>query len=243
MNTQRILPFLSLALFTSAALHASDSLELKSSAFVDGGSLPLQFTCEGEGVSPPLNWSGVPAGTQSLVVIMDHQPDRMPESHPHPAPKITGHKTTPPPPKPNQADGLRWYWSLYNIPAHISSINAGEIAGLIGSNVVNDQHEYAPPCSKGPGLKRYTFHLYALSTPLNMTSAASVSAATLRANMKGVVLDSDSLTVSVERSCQMPPKPRPKQDTRQTDHREPPSTLPLCAKAMSTTTPASIDNK
>src|SRR5260370_19533801 len=68
---------------------------LTSSAFAPGGAIPAQFTCEGSDVSPPLEWTGVPPGTKSLVLIVD-DPDA-------PDPK---------------APRMTWvHWVLYDLPA------------------------------------------------------------------------------------------------------------------------------
>ena len=260
-----IIPLVSIAVmmvFISTTTQANGSLKLSSPAFVDNGTLPVQFTCEGEGISPPLNWSGVPEGTQSFVVIMDHLPN------PRPTPNneekklkaiIDGDEKNPPLPpaqhKENEegesptakkTEALRWYWSLYNIPAKISGITANNKAqqvGTLGGNVVNDKNEYAPPCSKGPGQKNYTFHLYALSKPLALTSTDRISEATLRKSMNGLVLGSDSLTVSFERSCQSPSrapsKPHPLKERLQ-EKKEKPLALPLCEKENEAHTSESV---
>lgn len=187
-------------LLVSAVANAHDDhelLTLMSSAFADGDAYPVRFTCDGERISPPLSWRGIPEGTESLVVIMDHMPSHNSE------PEVARSKQdTPPPPKPVESEGLRWYWGMYNISAKISGVAAGQSVGTLGSNVVNNNNEYTPPCSKGPGEKIYTFHLYALSASLDITQKENVSAATLRENMNGLVLDSDSLTVSFERGNQ-----------------------------------------
>ncbi len=46
-------------------------MQLISTAFSEGQPIPRLHTCEGADVSPPLAWSGVPAGTKSLVLIVD----------------------------------------------------------------------------------------------------------------------------------------------------------------------------
>ena len=46
-------------------------LTLTSPAFSHLGEIPGRFTCEGEDLSPPLTWSGVPEGTESLALIVD----------------------------------------------------------------------------------------------------------------------------------------------------------------------------
>ena len=195
---------ISSTLLVSTIANAHDDhepLTLMSSAFADGDSLPIRFTCDGERISPPLSWRGIPEGTESLVVIMDHMPSHKPK------PDEVRHTENPSPPlqtattpKLRAPEGLRWYWGMYNISAQISGVMAGESAGTLGNNVVNNRNEYTPPCSKGPGEKSYTFHLYALSASLEIIpSDNNVSEAVLRKSMDGLVLDSDSLTVNFER--------------------------------------------
>jgi Raf kinase inhibitor-like YbhB/YbcL family protein len=70
------------------------TLTLTSQAFRQNGEIPVQHTCQGADVSPPLEWSGVPANTKSLALIVDD-----PDAPDPAAPKIT------------------WvHWVLYNIP-------------------------------------------------------------------------------------------------------------------------------
>lgn len=283
MNTHIIGAILSLTLLSATAVNAKLSLELTSPAFSDKGTLPVEFTCEGEGISPPLSWSGVPDGTQSLVMIMDHMPK------PHFTNNVAGNEKNAPKAdsadnkkgtlpqvdsqasRPNQPEELKWYWTVYNIPAQASGIDSGSKAkqsvGLFGNNTVNDRNEYAPPCSKGPGQKVYTFHLYALSKFLDIDSSAPVSAPVsaimLRQSMQGFVLDSDSLTVSFERHCQTPQRahlpqphlqrpdsqqaypqqPHPEQARPHNDSMDPLSDLPLCKPTLNSTTAAVIDIK
>jgi phosphatidylethanolamine-binding protein (PEBP) family uncharacterized protein len=272
MNTHIIGAILSLTLLSATAVNAKPSIELTSPAFSDKGTLPVEFTCEGESISPPLSWSGVPDGTQSLVMIMDHMPNQHPtnnEQNTSKADSADNNKGTPPQgdtkaPKPNQPEELKWYWTVYNIPAQASGIDSGSKAkqsvGLFGSNTVNDRNEYAPPCSKGPGQKVYTFHLYALSkfldidstAPVSAPVSASVSAIMLRQSMQGFILDSDSLTVSFERHCQTPQRAHspqahpqeahPEQAPPHNDSMDPLSTLPLCKPTLNTTS-AVIESK
>jgi phosphatidylethanolamine-binding protein (PEBP) family uncharacterized protein len=280
MNTHIIGAILSLTLLSATAVNAKPSLELTSPAFSDKGTLPVEFTCEGEGISPPLSWSGVPDGTQSLVMIMDHMPNQHPtnnEQNTSKADSADNNKGTPPQgdtkaPKLNQPEELKWYWTVYNIPAQASGIGSGigsgskenQSVGSFGSNTVNDRNEYAPPCSKGPGQKMYTFHLYALSKFLDIdlsapvfasvsaSVSAPVSAIMLRQSMQDFVLDSDSLTVSFERHCQTPQRAHspqahpqeahPEQAPPHNDSMDPLSTLPLCKPTLNTTS-AVIDSK
>jgi phosphatidylethanolamine-binding protein (PEBP) family uncharacterized protein len=50
---------------------AAQTLQISSPAFQAMASIPSKFTCDGEGINPTLNFSGIPAKTQSLVLIMD----------------------------------------------------------------------------------------------------------------------------------------------------------------------------
>lgn len=257
MHAKIIVPIVTLTLFVSVATKANESLELSSPAFSDGALLPVQFTCEGEGISPPLNWSGVPDETQSLVVIMDHMPDTRVDSKPQldlepeskPESKLSNKEENrpPPPPKSAKAEGLRWYWTMYNISVDTSGVATGNSVGTLGGNVVNSNNEYSPPCSKGPGKKNYSFHLYALSSRLDISEIEPISESTLRKNMSGLILDSDSLTVSFTRSCQSPPKPRLKPNSEPSDHieeqerKEPPSGIPPCAPVIDSLDTSNIE--
>ena len=79
------------------------ALELTSTAFKPGGEIPAKYTCEGEDISPPLAWQGVPDGTKSLVLIVDD-----PDAPDPAAPKMT------------------WvHWVLFNLPADTSGLAEG----------------------------------------------------------------------------------------------------------------------
>ncbi len=74
------------------------AITFKSSVFQDAGDIPRRLTCDGEDVSPPLEWEGIPAGAQSLALICD-DPD---------------------------APGKTWvHWVLYNIPAGVKKFPEG----------------------------------------------------------------------------------------------------------------------
>ena len=124
------------------------SLNLTSPAFAHQGEIPARFTCEGEDVSPALAWTGVPAGAESLALVMD-DPD---------APDPRAPKTT-------------WvHWVLYDLPVSAGGLPeqvaprdlpAGTREGL------NDWKRtgYGGPCPP-IGRHRYFFKLYALDIVL-----------------------------------------------------------------------------
>ncbi|MEM5496941.1 YHYH protein [Paraglaciecola mesophila] len=146
---------------------------LSSSAMADGDSLPTIYTCDGDSLSPPLTWHGAPEATKYYALVMHH----------------------------DAPEGVHWYWTLYDINADTTQIKAGESLGQVGSNSVNDLDEYAPPCSKGPGKKSYTFTVYALSAPVAFNKQTKVDRATLLAAIEGTTLDSASMTVTYQRSA------------------------------------------
>lgn len=136
--------------------------------------IPTAYTCDGEGISPSITWDGAPYQTQSFALLMDHA-----------AP-----------------EGMHWYWTLYNIPAGTSHLEEGEMQGKLGSNSVNDKNQYAPPCSKGPGVKQYTFTLYALSASIDVPPTTSMDRDTLLNEIKNITIDSTSQTLTYERKGQ-----------------------------------------
>ena len=181
------------------------SFVLSSPAVQADGVLPKEFTGDGESISPPLVWSGAPAGTKSYALIMHH----------------------------NAPDMVKWYWVLYNIPADVKSLpkNVKGI-GTAGNNSVNRDLGYAPPHSKGPGAKTYILTLYALSAPPQLTAAPEeVSREVLLAAIKDKTLASAELSVNYTRSGlasdaadeRRPGQERPPRDAnRQGNNRPPP---------------------
>lgn len=179
--------------------HVIDTFVLNSSEMSNGKSLPTTYTCDGDGVSPPLNWHGAPEGTQYYALIMHH----------------------------NAPDGVHWYWTMFNIGGENKYIKSGEILGKIGTNSVNNLNEYAPPCSKGPGEKVYTYTVYALSGQVTFDDAIKVDRAKLLSAINNITLASAKMEVSFQRSNTamnqrdgnkkstnnpgMEPRPKPKQ--------------------------------
>jgi Raf kinase inhibitor-like YbhB/YbcL family protein len=146
------------------------NLEITSSAFSEGGSIPAQYTCDGKDVSPPLSWSGIPAGTKSLALICDD---------------------------PDAPSGVWVHWVAYNIPASTSELPEAvpardEIAGggLQGKNDFR-KTGYGGPCPPG-GTHRYVFTVYALDS--DVTLAAGATKAQLLAAVRGHVLAEGKLT-------------------------------------------------
>jgi len=155
-------------------------LRLLSPEFADGETIPIRYTCEGEDISPPLNWEGVPEGTQSLVLIVD-DPDA---------------------PDPD-APMMTWvHWILYNIPP-----DEDGLPGSVGSDSlptgteegVNDWSRtgYGGPCPP-VGRHRYFHKLYALDTVL--TGMNKPNKSQVEAAMKGHIIAEAELVGTYEKS-------------------------------------------
>ena len=138
------------------------TLSLTSSAFENNGDMPKVYTCDGSDTSPPLEISGVPEGTKSLVLINDD-----PDAPDPAAPKFT------------------WdHWVLYNIPPGTTSIPEGGSVGTAGKNSWG-RTDYGGPCPP-IGKHRYFFKLYALDTELDLTNADKEA---VKAAMQGHILE------------------------------------------------------
>lgn len=139
------------------------------------GTLPVTYTCDGQSISPALKWSGAPKGTKGYAIVMDHVP---PDG------------------------GHHWYFLDWDVPAKTRSLAAGATTvGYLGGNSVNREIGYAPPCSKGPGVKTYTITVYALSgTPkLPKKSTASVTRDQVLSAISGMTLSKAVLDVTYTR--------------------------------------------
>ena len=129
---------------------SSMQLTITSTAFEHEGRIPRHYTCEGDDVSPPLAWSGVPEGAQTLVLIVD-DPDA-----PDPAnPRMT------------------WvHWVLFDIPATAGGLAEDIAPSALPSGTregLNDWKRigYGGPCPPS-GEHRYFFKLYALDHTLEL---------------------------------------------------------------------------
>jgi Raf kinase inhibitor-like YbhB/YbcL family protein len=121
-------------------------MKIFSTAFDHEGAIPAKYTCEGQDVSPPLSWSGVPANAKSLALVVEDPDAPDPE-----APEMT------------------WvHWVLYNLPRDcgglpeaVRALPAGTLEGL------NDWKRtgYGGPCPPA-GRHRYVHRLYALDAAL-----------------------------------------------------------------------------
>jgi Raf kinase inhibitor-like YbhB/YbcL family protein len=147
---------------SGAALLAAD-LKISSSAFADKGQMAAKYSCDGEGVSPPLTFSNVPPKTASLALIVE-DPD-IPEQF-----------------KSQIPSGVFDHWVLWDIAP--DSRGFAEGAGKGGINATGGQG-FFPACPPDKA-HRYFFKLFALDKKL--TGVTIKSKADLQAAMAGHIL-------------------------------------------------------
>jgi Raf kinase inhibitor-like YbhB/YbcL family protein len=143
------------------------SMTLTSTSFSDGGTIPTRSTCDGRNQSPPLAWTGVPAGAVTLALTTED---------------------------PDAPGGTFVHWVLWGLPATVHGLDEGAVpeGALEGVNGAG-RRGYMGPCPpKGNGAHRYVFTVYALSEPVSLAPGATI--AQLRAAMDGSILAEGRLT-------------------------------------------------
>ncbi len=123
------------------------NISIKSPAFKNMGSLPIKYSGDGKGINPPLVFENVPAGSKSLVLIMDD---------------------------PDAPYGTFDHWLIFNIGPKTREIREGEAprGAVMGSNSEGNTKYVSP--SPPPGKPhRYEFKLYALDTLLALKEGAN----------------------------------------------------------------------
>jgi Raf kinase inhibitor-like YbhB/YbcL family protein len=147
-------------------------LTVTSTAFKDGGAIPAQYTCDGANQSPPLAWTGVPAGTASLALRV--QDIDTPQKFVH--------------------------WVVYDFPPSVTSMSAGQPPpGAKQANNSFGKVGYGGPCPPSGSKHRYVFTLLALQTQL--TVSEDVSASDLWATLeRSAITGKGELTGTYQRS-------------------------------------------
>ena len=152
-----------------------EKIEVGSPAFAEGDKIPSDFTCDGANMSPPIEWSGVPANTQSLAVIVDD---------------------------PDAPAGDWVHWLVYDLPPSLTQLAAripeGARLSEGGLQGLTDfwKTGYGGPCPPR-GTHRYFFKVYALDAMLRLKPGATKKE--LLGAMQGHVLAEGRLIGTYER--------------------------------------------
>jgi len=127
-------------------------MTLSSPAFNEGEGIPPKYTCQGEDISPRLNWDGAPEGTQSLALVMDD---------------------------PDAPGSVFTHWVIFNLPTGTPGLAEAVPAlpqrpdgALQGKNDFG-RTGYGGPCPPPGRPHRYRFTLYALNKTLDLEAGAS----------------------------------------------------------------------
>lgn len=139
-------------------LIAETSMQISSSAFLHNETIPSKYTCDGENISPPLTFSGVPESAQSLVLIVDD---------------------------PDAPHGTWVHWTVWNIAPQTKEIPEDSIPNrapwdpsspAVPLAAVEGMTSFGKPGYGGPcppsGTHRYFFKLYALDVLPDLPTSA-----------------------------------------------------------------------
>ena len=129
------------------------AITLNSPVFKQNDHIPSRYTCEGDDISPPLAWDGVPTDAKSLALIVD-DPDA-------PDPK---------------APKMVWvHWVVYNIPPDTGGLPENAIKARLPEGALLGTNDFKKTAYGGPcppvGRHRYFYKLYALDVALNLKNA------------------------------------------------------------------------
>lgn len=141
------------------------SLKVKSPAFAHEGAIPAKYTCDGQDISPPLEWTAGPVGTASYALIMD-DPDA---------------------PKGTWVHWVAWDISETKLPENLpeSALAESPLGQIRYGTNSSDQIGYGGPCPPS-GTHRYFFRVYALDRELDLGPDTTKRA--LVASMEGHIL-------------------------------------------------------
>ena len=126
-------------------------MEIKSSAFDEGAFITRKYTCDGNNISPPFEWSLIPDGTKAFALICDD---------------------------PDAPMGTWVHWVLFNLPGNINELSENippwEVLENGAKQGKNDFRKigYGGPCPPG-GTHRYYFKIYALDEELDVDTGIS----------------------------------------------------------------------
>jgi Raf kinase inhibitor-like YbhB/YbcL family protein len=123
------------------------TISLSSSAFTDGGDVPRRYTCDGDDVSPPLDFAGVPSGAHELALLVED---------------------------PDAPGGTFVHWVAWGIDPSAAALAEGETPPGTGANDFG-RRGYGGPCPPKGSSHRYVFTLFAVSEPVDLGSGASAN--------------------------------------------------------------------
>jgi hypothetical protein len=158
------------ALVMAGGAHTEEAMQITSPAFQDHKSIDPKYTCDGQDISPPLEFSGVPEDAVGLVLVCDD---------------------------PDAPAGIWVHWVVFDMPADAEGLPENTPAdGTLSNGSVQGTNSfgnigYGGPCPPG-GEHRYIFKLFAIDTKLALEPGAKK--ADVVAAMQGHILAEAQLT-------------------------------------------------
>jgi Raf kinase inhibitor-like YbhB/YbcL family protein len=129
----------------AATTSVAASIAVTSPAFADGAAIPEEFTCRGAGTSPPLSWTGLPVGTESVALVVQD---------------------------PDAPSGSFVHWVLTGLSPAQDELAAGTVPdGAVEARNGRGEVGWTPPCPPS-GTHHYRFTVYALDQPADVPSGA-----------------------------------------------------------------------
>jgi len=121
-------------------------MQLTSTEFANGATIPTLYTCDGQNVSPPLDWTGVPAEARYLALFVED---------------------------PDAPGGTFVHWALFDIDPSTPGLGAGSVPpGVRGAVAYRGP---CPPKGSKKDPHHYEFRLYALKERLPVGEQPSAS--------------------------------------------------------------------
>ncbi len=126
------------------------TITVTSTAFDDGEQIPVEFTCDGPGLVPPVAWSGVPADAAALALVVDD---------------------------PDAPRGTFTNWVVLDLPPTTEELSGGQLPhGSVEAANSGGGTSWYPPCPPS-GTHRYRFTVYALARPTGLSTGAQLETA------------------------------------------------------------------
>ena len=147
------------------------ALHVSSPAFSNGTDIPARYTCDGEGLTPPLEWSAAPKESKSIAVICDD---------------------------PDVPSGSFTHWVTYDIPASARRLSEGAPMGTEGINSFGKPGFGGPCPPMKDHAHHYHFHVYALD--VDSLGSGGLSKEDALKAMRGHIVDEGELVGTYRRT-------------------------------------------
>ena len=146
-------------------------ITVSSRAFAEGDPIPSEYSCDGDDVSPPLSWDGVPGEAMELALVVDD---------------------------PDASGGTYVHWVLFGLGPSLTDLEAGitPTGGRQAENSAGDAN-YNGPCPPGGDPHHYRFTVYTLSEEIAAEDGADAD--DVLGQVRDVAIAKETLTGTFDR--------------------------------------------